>query len=174
MEEGSQTNWCQSVTGVVLREGKVLLARHTYGSGRGKFIVPGGYVQYGETPQDAVKREFYEETRVRVEPRQILAIRFNPHDWYIAFGVEYISGEAVSDHDENDAVVWMDWEEALEREDVPNLTKQLIRCAVYGKGGLLPIPYAANPQRGWGYLYGVSSGEDEAACRCEGWERDAG
>lgn len=30
MENGN-TNWGQSVTGVVIREHKVLLARHTYG-----------------------------------------------------------------------------------------------------------------------------------------------
>ena len=35
------TNWGQSVTGVV----KVLLARHTYGGGKGKLIIPGGYVE---------------------------------------------------------------------------------------------------------------------------------
>ncbi len=32
------TNWGQSVTGVVIKEGKVLLARHTYGNGKGMLI----------------------------------------------------------------------------------------------------------------------------------------
>ena len=36
------TNWGQSVTGIVINKGKVLLARHTYGGGKGKLIVPGG------------------------------------------------------------------------------------------------------------------------------------
>lgn len=73
MEEN--TNWGQSVTGIVICQGKVLLARHTYGTGKGKLIVPGGYVKIGETPQDALKREFLEETGVVVEPGEILAIR---------------------------------------------------------------------------------------------------
>ena len=55
------TNWGQSVTGVVIHKGKVLLARHTYGTGVGKLIIPGGYVQYNETPQDALIREYLEE-----------------------------------------------------------------------------------------------------------------
>ena len=38
------TNWCQSVTAVVIKDNKVLLARHTYGAGSGKLIIPGGYV----------------------------------------------------------------------------------------------------------------------------------
>lgn len=37
------TNWGQSVTGVVIHGGKVLLARHTYGGRNGKLIVPEGY-----------------------------------------------------------------------------------------------------------------------------------
>lgn len=111
-QEKNDTNWSQSVTGIVIRDGKVLLARHTYGVGKGKLIVPGGYVQFNETPQDALKREFYEETKVVIEPKQILAIRFNAKDWYVAFAADYVSGDASSDHDENDMVVWMDVREA--------------------------------------------------------------
>ena len=149
------TNWGQSVTAVVIRDGKVLLARHTYGDGQGKLIVPGGYVQFGETPQDAVKREFFEETRISIEPQNIIAIRFNAHDWYIAFTAEYVSGEAASDHDENDLVIWMDVQEALERTDVPDLTKELIHSAYNGQQGLVPIPYEGNSKHGKGYLFGL-------------------
>lgn len=149
------TNWGQSVTAVVIKDGKVLLARHTYGDGQGKLIVPGGYVQFGETPQNAVKREFLEETKISIEPQNIIAIRFNAHDWYIAFTAEYVSGEADSDHDENDFVVWMDVQEALARTDVPDLTKELIRSANNSQQGLVPIPYEGNSKHGKGYLFGL-------------------
>ena len=43
------TNWCQSVAGVVLRDGKVLLVRHTYGVRKGRLIVPGGYALMDES-----------------------------------------------------------------------------------------------------------------------------
>ena len=56
MEE-KNNNWMQSVTAVVIEDGKVLLARHTYGAGKNMLIVPGGYVRLGETPQQAVVRE---------------------------------------------------------------------------------------------------------------------
>lgn len=137
----TNTNWCQSVTGVVIKDGKVLLARHTYGGGAGKLIIPGGYVNVGETPQDALKREFMEETNIVVEPVEIIGIRFNMKDWYIAFKAEYVSGEATSDNDENSEVVWMDVKEALEREDVPELTKKLVEAAVSGIGGLQKKEY---------------------------------
>ena len=149
------TNWGQSVTAVVIKDDKVLLARHTYGDGQGKLIVPGGYVQFGETPQDAAKREIWEETRISIEPQNIIAIRFNAHDWYIAFAAEYVSGEAASDHDENDLVVWMDVQEALERTDVPDLTKELIRSACSSQSGLVPVLYEGNSKHGKGYLFGL-------------------
>lgn len=135
------TNWGQSVTAVVIHENKVLLARHTYGGGNGKLIVPGGYVENGETPQHALVREYLEETGITIEPENIIGIRFNMHDWYIAFRARYISGEARSDHDENSEVLWVDIEDALNREDVPDLTKKLIQSALSKDVGLQVTGY---------------------------------
>ncbi len=133
----SNTNYTKSVTGIVIKDGKVLLARHTYGAGKNMLVVPGGYVDYGESPEDAVKREYLEETKIVVEPKEIIGIRFNMHDWYVAFRAEYVSGEAVTDGDENSEVVWLDVDEALERDDVANLTKKLIKQAVCAKACLV-------------------------------------
>lgn len=128
------TNWQQSVTAVVIKDNKVLLVRHTYGRGKGLLIIPGGYVEYGETPQDAVVREFKEETNITIKLNKIIGIRFNMHDWYVAFSAEYISGIAQSDNEENSEVIWLDIDEALESDEVPNLTKSLIKCAISGNG----------------------------------------
>lgn len=144
------TNWCQSVGGVVLRDGRVLLARHTYGAGKGRLIIPGGYVQMGESPEDALRREAYEETGVRVEPRGILGVRFNAKDWYVVFAADYVAGDARSDQDENDLVAWLPVEEALSSPDAPDLTKRLIARAVQGTGMLTPAHYDSiqtNPGR---------------------------
>lgn len=130
------TNWGQSVTGVVIKDNKVLLARHTYGGGKGMLIIPGGYVNLGETPQEALIREYLEETNVVVKPTNIIGIRFNMHDWYIAFSAEYISGDAKSDNNENSEVIWLDVKEALLRDDVPELTKKLIQSAMSKEKGL--------------------------------------
>ncbi|MBR6683757.1 MAG: NUDIX domain-containing protein [Firmicutes bacterium] len=153
------TNWGQSVTGVVIKEGKVLLARHTYGNGKGMLIVPGGYVKYNETPQAALKREYLEETGIEVEPKDIIGIRFNYKDWYVAFRADFIAGEAHSDGDENDEVVWLDVEAALQREDVPDLTKKLIESAVYGKKGLVDIPFNGSFKNGPYSFYGVGGSQ---------------
>ncbi|MBR3803072.1 MAG: NUDIX domain-containing protein [Clostridia bacterium] len=133
----NKTNYTKSVTGVVIKDGKVLLARHTYGAGKNMLVVPGGYVDFGEAPEDAVKREYLEETKINVEPKEIIGIRFNMHDWYVAFRAEYVSGEAITDGDENSEVIWLDVEEALCREDVANLTKELIKRAFYSETRLV-------------------------------------
>ena len=72
---GENTCYKQSVTAVVIRAGKVLLARHTYGAGKNMLIVPGGYLNKGETPEHAVKREYLEETGVLINPKDIIAVR---------------------------------------------------------------------------------------------------
>ena len=147
------TNWGQSVTGVVIHDGKVLLARHTYGGGAGLLIIPGGYVNYGETPQDALKREFMEETNVVVEPVEVIGVRFNMHDWYIAFRAEYISGEPHSDGNENSEVLWLDVNEALVRDDVPVLTKKLIASAMSESKGLHYEEYSGSTKHAPYSLY---------------------
>lgn len=138
------TNWQQSVAGVVIKENKVLLARHTYGNGKGMLIIPGGYINHGETPQQALKREYMEETKIEVEPQNIIGIRFNMHDWYIVFSAKYISGEAQSDHDENSEVLWLDINSALSRDDVPELTKKMIESAASKQYGLQYTDYNGN------------------------------
>ena len=150
----NSTNWCQSVTGVVIKDNKVLLARHTYGDGTGLLIIPGGYVQHGETPLEALKREFLEETGIVIAPKKIIGIRFNLHDWYVAFRAEHISGEARTDNAENSEVVWLDVDEVQQREDVPELTKTLIRCALNDECGFEQLPYVSKSSHGQGYLYG--------------------
>ena len=153
MAAEENTNWSQSVTGIVIREGKVLLARHTYGPGKGKLIVPGGYVKWQESPQEALKREYLEETGVEVEPVDVIGIRFNQKDWYAAFRAEYKGGRAVSDGDENSEVLWLDVEEALVREDVPDLTKKLIQSALSGKQ-MSHIDYKGTARYGEYSFYG--------------------
>lgn len=157
MSSKDNTNWGQSVTGVVIRDNKVLLARHTYGAGKDMLIVPGGYVNHNETPQEALTREFLEEVNILVEPTQIIGIRFNSHDWYVAFLAEYISGEAKTDNNENSEVLWLDIDEIMIRDDVPDLTKHLISCAIAPNKGLEQIDYIGSTKNGPYSLYGIKS-----------------
>lgn len=147
------TNWQQSVTGVLIKDNKTLLARHTYGAGKSLLIVPGGYLNYNETPQEAVVREYKEETGITVMPKDIIAIRFNFKDWYVAFSLDYVSGDATSDNDENSEVIWLDIDEALKREDVAVLTKKLIKSAINDNNALTQTEFYSREHHGIYSLY---------------------
>lgn len=61
----SELSWRPSAYGVVIQDGKVLLCKHF-----GKFNLPGGSLDLGEKPEDAVIREIKEETGIdAVRPR---------------------------------------------------------------------------------------------------------
>lgn len=147
------TNWSQSVSAVVIRHNRVLLARHTYGAGKNLLIIPGGYLNSGETPQDAVKREFLEETGVEIEPDEIIGVRFNLKDWYVVFSAKYVGGIARCDNEENSEVIWLDIDKALCSDEVPDLTKKLIESAVNTSHGLKKSDYISRENHGEYSLY---------------------
>jgi ADP-ribose pyrophosphatase YjhB (NUDIX family) len=150
------TNWRQSVGGIVMKENKVLLVRHTYGSGKGKLIIPGGYVQHNETPQDAARREVLEETSITAEPTKIVGIRFNLKDWYVVFLMDYVEGTPCSDNDENSEAIFVDINEAILLPDVAELTKKLLQGVIHNKDNALEhIPYEGNSKNGPYSLYGI-------------------
>ena len=52
----------------VLRDGRVLLARRGREPRKGKYVLPGGFVEFDETPYEAARREMREETGLVVRP----------------------------------------------------------------------------------------------------------
>jgi ADP-ribose pyrophosphatase YjhB (NUDIX family) len=48
--------------------GRILLARRAFDPERGKWDLPGGFLEEGEAPLDALRRELREETGLDVEP----------------------------------------------------------------------------------------------------------
>ena len=59
------------VYGVLLRGGCVLIADEQVG-GRDVLKLPGGAVEAGETPEQALRREFMEEGSLEIEPTRLL------------------------------------------------------------------------------------------------------
>ena len=63
----------QSVAGIALSPGKVFLAkRRSGGNVGGKWEFPGGKVESGETPQEALAREFMEELGVVIRVGELI------------------------------------------------------------------------------------------------------
>lgn len=153
---GENTNWCQSVGGIVMKENEVLLVRHTYGAGKGKLIIPGGYVNIGETPQDALRREIFEETTIVAEPVKLAGVRFNLKDWYAVFLMDYVSGTPNSDSRENNEALFMDIHEAVKSTEVPDLTRVILQGVIdNSENALRNIPFISREKNGEYSFYGM-------------------
>jgi 8-oxo-dGTP diphosphatase len=82
------------VGGVLVREGRVLVNRAVY---RERFTLPSGYVDPGERVEEALVREFREETSLEVAVGRLLLVRHrvvsaSEGDLYLAFALEHRSG----------------------------------------------------------------------------------
>ena len=92
-----------AVGAAVCRDGRVLVVRRGREPSLGKWTVPGGVVDLGETMHDAAAREVREECGIEVEVGPVVgtldnilrdergAIRY--HYAIIDFGARYVSGE---------------------------------------------------------------------------------
>jgi 8-oxo-dGTP diphosphatase len=60
---------------LLTREGRVLLTEMSSRTRiQGRWTLPGGGIDHGEEPRDALRREVYEETGLRVEPGRVLDV----------------------------------------------------------------------------------------------------
>src|SRR5256885_12592296 len=63
-----------AVGAIVFRGSQVLLVRRRDPPSQGRWSIPGGAVEVGETVEQAVVRETREETTVEVRPREVVAV----------------------------------------------------------------------------------------------------
>jgi 8-oxo-dGTP diphosphatase len=101
------------VGGVVIHHGRALLIRRGKEPLRGRWAIPGGTVELGETLEEALVREIREETGLFVAPREVLlvfdriertdtAIRY--HYVIVDYLCEYVSGRLRAGSDAEAAV----------------------------------------------------------------------
>jgi ADP-ribose pyrophosphatase YjhB (NUDIX family) len=134
-------NYSVGVGALVVRDGKFLLVRRNQEPGKGVWTNPGGYIEQFEPIEETVVKELYEETSIVGKVRSIVAVRDLPreiHNVYIAFEVEYISGEPKPDMFEVDQAGFYSLEE-MESMNVAAFTRWLIDVALHGKTGGLTI-----------------------------------
>lgn len=109
---------------IVNKDGKVLVLREaaTYadGTNTGKYHMPGGRLEKGETYWEGLEREVMEETGLHVTPQYPLhidewrpVIRGVPHHIIAVFTFCKLKGSGtVRVSDEHDEAVWIDPQEA--------------------------------------------------------------
>ena len=72
-------NSAPAVQALVVRDGRVLLARRDREPGEGKWDLPGGFLEEGEEPLAGLQRELREETGLEVESVAFLGAFVEPY-----------------------------------------------------------------------------------------------
>ena len=127
-------NMRQRAAGVIIKDGKILLL-HRQKAGKVYYVIPGGGLEAGETPQQAAIREIKEETNLDVEIDELIFefIGVYKYPEYF-FTVKNIQGEARLGGEELEknceenhyAIAWIELEKLSEINLLPQEIKEKI------------------------------------------------
>ena len=145
-----------AVCGIVQMDDKILFVRHTYGTAKDRILLPGGYVKENELPTTAIEREIFEETSVICKSKDLFSMQFKTEQWCAVFTADYVSGEPKSDGYENSEVLLLSIDEALLRDDLTNMSREILKTYKDNKNGLSKSDYIAKSRTEKDYvIYGV-------------------
>jgi ADP-ribose pyrophosphatase len=138
------------VGAVVVKDGQVLLVRRGNEPDRGRWSIPGGVVELGETLAQAAAREVREECRVEIEGGNVLSTfeliqrdeqgRVRYHYVLLDLAAHYRSGEAVAGTDAME-VRWVSEAEFEQLDIIPRLLP-VLRKALRGAARPTPVNHA--------------------------------
>ncbi len=85
------------VNTIPVRGGRVHLARRSIEPGHGRWTLPGGFLELGESAQEGARRETEEETELRVEVGRLAGVYSRPEAGIvtIAFEADVVGGRAL-------------------------------------------------------------------------------
>lgn len=124
------------VGGVLIRDGKVLLIRRGKPPLYGRWVVPGGTVELGESLEQALVREMREETGLEVVPLEILTVfdrierdgdQVVYHYVIVDYLCRWLGGEALAASDALEAA-WAALDD-LPRYDLPQKALEVVQEA---------------------------------------------
>ncbi len=101
-----------TVDAVIVEDGKILLIKRKNEPFQGQYALPGGFVEYGETVEAALRREVLEETGLVVDVCSLVGIYSDPHRdprghvVSAAFAAVIVRGELAGGSDAAEANFW--------------------------------------------------------------------
>lgn len=118
------TTWPRTSPAIIVavtKGDKLLLAHNRYFP-EGRYSVIAGFVEYGETFEDCVKREVYEEVGIKVKNIKYFGSQPwpYPNSMMIGFTAEYLDGDIEVDGEE---ILHADW---FSKEEVPGMYNKSI------------------------------------------------
>jgi 8-oxo-dGTP diphosphatase len=97
-----------AATVLIERAGRVLLTRRRIDPGRGRWCFPGGYVDFGEDPAEAARRECREETGLLIDGVRLLDVTFNGRVIVITYHAIASDDSQPTPGDDADRAAWFD------------------------------------------------------------------
>ncbi|MDF2737984.1 MAG: nudF2 [Nitrososphaeraceae archaeon] len=94
-----------TVDAIIQKSSSILLVKRKKDPYKNQFALPGGFVNEGETIEEAIEREVYEETSLKIHPIDILGVYSDPtrdprgHMMTVVFIVLVIRGIATAGDD---------------------------------------------------------------------------
>jgi len=132
-----------AVAAIILRDDEILLVKRGADPAVGKWSIPGGSVEIGETLRDALKREVLEETDLEIEPGRLAGVsdlvveREGCIQWHyvlINFFATIVSGKPAAGSDSSD-IRWVKLSDIKDYQVTRSLLERLQEL------GLLPAEH---------------------------------
>ena len=158
--------WDIGAAGAVVHQGRVLFVRRTYGEGRGRWSIPGGYAGHDERLDETATREVSEETGLECEVVDLVGVRtrYNQQGGavYVIFRMRPVRGEPAPDGVEVDRAAYFTGEEiaAMEEHEISALSRNAALAALHDGSGLTVVD--CPPWSGQAYRAFMLRGADDA------------